>query len=183
MGAKPPGTEIDKRKMKRLLATIDSISEQSGRVVSWLPVFLVLTLAYETTMRYVFNAATIWAHLTATMIGGSIILLGLAYTDLHKRHTRIDVIYSRIPDRGKALVDVIGAFVFLLPVLIALIGISFTKMSASWATGEVRIESYWYPPAAPFRTVYFIGISLYTLQCIAKFLRDLSALVDKRNRL
>jgi len=116
------------------------------------------------------------------MIGGSIILLGLAYTELHQRHIRIDVLYSRLPERGKALIDVIGANVFLLPVLIALIGTSFSKMYASWATGEVRIDSYWHPPAAPFRTVYFIGISLYTLQCLAKFIRDLSSLVRKSNK-
>lgn len=165
--------------MKKLLITIDSISEHSGRVVSWLVVILVLTLTYETIMRYVFNAATIWAHLTAMMIGGSIVLLGLAYTELHKRHIRIDVIYSRMSDRGQALLDVIGAFVFLLPVLIALVSIAFSKMYASWATGEVRIESYWYPPAAPFRTVYFIGVSLFALQCLAKFIRDLSTLIGK----
>lgn len=151
-------------------------------MVSWLPIILVLVLAYETTMRYVFNAATIWASLIAMMTGGSIILLGLAYTELHQRHIRIDVLYSRLTERGKALINVIGANVFLLPVLIALIGTSFSKMYASWATGEVRIESYWYPPAAPFRTVYFIGISLYTLQCLAKFIRDLSSLVRKSNK-
>jgi len=34
------------------------------------------------------------------------------------------------------------------------------------------MESYWYPPAGPFRTAIALGLVMLLLQGIAKFIRD-----------
>ena len=42
----------------------------------------------------------------------------------------------------------------------------------AWRIHEVMFNSFWYPPAAPYRTVFAIGLLLLILQALAKFIRD-----------
>jgi hypothetical protein len=50
-------------------------------------------------------------------------------------------------------------------------------MINSFATNEKMAESYWYPPAAPFRTMLFIALCLAVLQFTATLIRDLHMLI------
>lgn len=163
--------------MGKLLKVIDSISEYSGKVFSWACLALILVLAYEVVMRHVFDAPTIWAHLVAMMLGGTIVFMGYSYTHLHHGHIRIDVLYGKFSPRGKAIADIVCDLLILFPVLAALIYVATPWMWRSWVTGELRIESWWYPPAAPFRTVMLVGLSLFALQSMAEFLREVHQLV------
>jgi len=163
--------------MKTLLKIIDTINEYTGRVSRWLCVALVAILSFEVLMRYVFDSPTNWAHLTSMMVGGAIICLGLGYTHLHKSHIRIDVLYAKLSPRKQALIDVVLAVALLFPLLYAFTSTSFDWMVKSWATNEIRTESFWYPPAGPFRTAVFVGWVLFSLQCIAQFARDLYYLI------
>ena len=166
--------------MKKILKVIDSISEYTGKIFSWACVALILILSYETMMRYVFDAPTNWAHLVGMMLGGTIIFMGWGYTHVHQKHLRIDVLYVKLAARKKAAIDVVFALIFLFPLLYVLINTSFSWMVKSWVTHEVRIESWWYPPAAPFRTVMVVGLCIFTFQCLAQFFRDVYLLVRNK---
>jgi len=107
-------------------------------------------------------------------------MLGLAYTHLHGGHIRVDILYARLTPRGRAVANIIFALLFFFPLLAFLIDTSTSWMWRSWIEGEVRIESYWYPPAAPFRTIVLIGWSLFALQCVAQFMRDLYLLIRNK---
>ena len=162
--------------MRRIIRTIETVSEYSGRWASWLCVVLVLVLTYETTARYVFDAPTVWAHVTATMLYGSIGMLGLAYTHLHDGHIRVDLLYARLSVKARAILDAVLSLIGLFPLLYVLIKVSYFFVVRSWAQHEVMMESFWYPPASPFRTMMLVGWILFTLQCLARFARDLAIL-------
>lgn len=162
--------------MRFLIRTVETISEYSGRWASWLCVVLILVLTYETTARYVFNAPTVWAHVMATMLYGSIGMLGLAYTHLHEGHIRVDLLYARLPVRGRAALDAFLTLVGLFPLLYVLIKISYFFVIRSWTQHEVMMESFWYPPAGPFRTMILVGWILFTLQCLVRFAKDVGVL-------
>ena len=117
----------------------------------------------------------------AMMIFGTIGIMGLAYTELHKGHIRIDILYGRFSPRVKAILDIGGAVVLLFPLMYALLKTSIPWTISSWVEGEIRHESYLYPPAAPFRTVLVVGIFLFTLQSVATFVRSISVLWRKKS--
>lgn len=165
--------------MRKVVHCINSVNEYAGKVSLWAAVALVLVLCYEVTARYVFNAPTVWVLETSEMLGGVIGAVGWGYTYLHHGHVRVDFLYVRLPPRGRALVDVVLALLFLFPLVGILIssGISFAALSL--ATGEKMVESSWLPPAAPFRIVLVIGFCLLALQCVARFISDLHLLISK----
>ena len=158
--------------MRKVLKVVDAISDYSGRAFSWLALALVLVLVFEVVARWGFNRPTIWAHLTSQMMGGTLVVMGLAYAHVHKKHLRIDIIYRALSPRVKMILDVCFFLVFMVPVLYVFVLNSAEWAVQSWVMGEVRDESWWYPPAAPFRTVYLLGWCTFTLQCLARFFRD-----------
>jgi TRAP-type mannitol/chloroaromatic compound transport system permease small subunit len=167
--------------MKKMLKAIGKISEYSGKVTSWLCVVLVFALCFETFMRYVFNAPTSWVHLTSMMILGTIILIGLAYTELYDSHVRIDVLYRFYPPRAKAILDILGAAILLFPLLFLLLKVSVGWAILAWVEHEIWNISIWRPPAGPFRTIVVIGIFLYALQSLAVFARNILILIGRKS--
>ena len=159
--------------MRAIVRVIEAISEGTGKVVRWACVALVLVLVFEVIMRYAFTAPTIWAHQTSVMLGSTFAGLGWAYVHRHHGHVRIDVFYARLSPRGKAIVDVLCTFFLLFPLLLVLIFLATKFMWTAWVEHEVLIESYWYPPSGPIRTITVLALCLFLLQGVAQFIRDL----------
>ena len=166
--------------MRTILRVIDSVSEWTGKIARWFWVVVVLVMTYEVIMRYAFTAPTMWAYETSMMIGATTYALAFAYTHRHRAHVRVDVLYTHLSPRGKAIIDVSGFLLFFFPFLSMLIYASVTGLWFSWSIGERLIESYWYPPAYPIRTVMFVGASLFFLQGAAQFTRDFYLLIRNK---
>lgn len=166
--------------MRNIIRVVDSISDHTGRLISWACVALILVLVYEVTARYLFNSPTIWAHQLSCMVSASIAALGWAYTHRHHGHVRVDIFYTYLPPRGKAIIDVVFAFLLFFPLVITTAIVAADWMMSAWRMGEVFTESYWYPPAGPVRTVMFLGLSLFVVQGAAKFVRDLYRLIRNK---
>lgn len=159
--------------LKKLLKCIDWLSEKSGAVGKWFALLLVLIGSYETISRHFFNAPTIWAYDSMCMAGGVIYMLGASYNYLHDSHTRVDLFYMQASPRKQALIDVIGALILFFPLMIMMFKLAVTWAVKAWKINEVMFNSFWYPPAAPYRTVFAIGLLLLILQGLARFIRDL----------
>ncbi|OEU48725.1 MAG: hypothetical protein BA862_06970 [Desulfobulbaceae bacterium S3730MH12] len=157
----------------KLLKFIDWLSEKSGAIGKWFALLLVLIGSFETIARHFFNAPTIWAYDSMCMAGGVIYMLGASYNYLHDSHTRVDLFYSQASPRKQALIDVVGALILFFPLMIIMFKLAVTWAVKAWKINEVMFNSFWYPPAAPYRTVFAIGLFLLILQGIARFIRDL----------
>jgi len=163
--------------MKAIIKTIETISEYTGKSVHWLCIALVLVLTYDTVARYVFNAPPVWAYETSWMIGATMAVMGWSYTHRHHGHIRVDVFYTRLSHRGKAIIDVVCSLIFLFPLLAVLLYSSSSFTMFAWKMNQKLVESSWMPPATPILALIAVGIYLFTLQCIAQFMRDVYQLI------
>jgi TRAP-type mannitol/chloroaromatic compound transport system permease small subunit len=157
--------------------TIDSISLWSGKWVAWLVLPNVLALVYEVISRYLFERPTIWSYEVTYFLYGTHFLIGTAFVLLRKGHIRIDVLYMRLPPRGKAIIDILGYLILFFPVMIALVyaGSEFTIQS--FQMGERSGLSPWRPYLFPFKAVLAISFTLLFLQGLSEFLRNLTILL------
>jgi len=158
--------------MRVALRIIDNLSEYTGRFIRWFCAILMLILTFEVISRHIFNHPTQWAHQTSLMMSGALIALGWAYVHRHRAHVRVDVIYSHFSPRGQALTDVILDIMIFFPLMAALIYAAWTKMLYSWEMNEVMVETYWFPPVGPNRTVVLIGLALLGLQGVSNFIKN-----------
>lgn len=151
---------------------IDRLSEGAGALGKWFAFLLVLIGSYETISRHFFDAPTIWAYDSLCMAGGAIYLLGASYTHLKDSHTRVDLFYSHLSPRQKAALDIVCALIFFFPLMTVMLKMAVTWAIRAWKINEVMFTSFWYPPSAPYRTLFAVGLLLLILQGIAKFIRD-----------
>ena len=165
--------------MRKVLRAIDSISDSMGWAMKYFCFALILIVCFDVTMRYVFNAPTEWAFELAMMVGCTIYALAWSYTQRYKAHMRVDVMYAHLSPRGKAVVDILGTLLVFLPLVIVLTNVSFSYMWRAWEINELSIETTWYPPIAPLRTVVLLGFLLLGLQTLAQFIRDFYLLIKK----
>jgi len=164
--------------MQKILKIIDFVSEQTGeKVTKWLCFVLIIVVVNEVVRRYVFNSPTMWGYETSMMIGGTIYIMGWSYVHRYNKHIRVDILYARASPRIKALIDVTGNLLLFFPLIIVLIHTSFSWALRAWLENEKSIETIWYPPIAPFRTVVVIGLILFAFQGIAQFARNLHQLI------
>ncbi|HKL01518.1 MAG TPA: TRAP transporter small permease subunit [Desulfotignum sp.] len=162
--------------MKKFLAVIDGISEWSGKIASFLIVFMTAILLYEVAMRFVFNAPTYWAHELTLHLFGFLAVLSGAYVLRHDQHVRIDIIYNFFPPRGKAILDAITYVIFFLYVGVL---VWHGTAIALWSIKlqQTVSPSPWGSPLWPTKAVIPVAALFLFLQGIAQFIRSLTLAV------
>lgn len=164
--------------MRRFLSGIDTISEWSGKALSMLILVVIGILLLEVTLRYLFNAPTIWVHETSMQMFGSYSVLAGAYVLLHRRHIRIDVIYNYFPPRMKAATDSVTSLMLFLCIGLLLV----YGWQVAWHSVVIREFSFsaWAPPVYYFRLTIPLGALLLLLQGLANFIRSLSMAIRQK---
>lgn len=157
--------------MPTVIEGIERITCAFGRVGAVLILILILAVSYEVVMRYAFNAPTMWAYEVAAMLMGTSFLITIAYAMVTESHVRVDFLYARIGPRGRALIDVAGYLLFLLPLALWLTWGLWNYLVQAYATGETTGQSAWNPVVWPFRVAYVVGLVLFSLQILAEILR------------
>lgn len=163
--------------VRSCLKAVDTTNLWVGLVCRWFVVILVAVGVYDVIARYVFKAPTVWAYETMCMLGFSIVVFGWGYAQLKQAHVRVDVFYSRLSPRRRAIIDVFGTALLAFPLFIIYIKTAIEEVWRSWQSGEVMMETFWYPPAVPIRIVFVIGCCFVFIQFVAQFIRDLYILV------
>ena len=95
-----------------ILRIIDSISEWSGKIISFGLIPIILIIVYDVVLRYVFRNPTIWAGEVSTYLFGICWITAGAYAHYHDAHVKMDVLYSRLSQRKRAIIDLITSVLF-----------------------------------------------------------------------
>ncbi len=160
----------------KIVKAIDKISEWTGELAAWLVIPLVAVVIIDVFDRHVLNAPTKWGYDVLWMLYSAQFLIGGAFTLLRQGHIRIDIVYGILSDRQKKIYDLINCLVVILPPAALLSWAGFKYAAAAWASGEKLSTTNWFFPAAPSKSLIFIGFFLLALQCVAEILRNLNEL-------
>lgn len=162
--------------LEKIVHKIETLSVWTGKIASWVMVILMLVICFEVVMRYVFVKPTIWGYELSLMFGGSILLM-LAYVQQRDANIRVGILYEKLSPKGRALVNVLGTVIFAYPCLAYVIIGAYQYMIRAFLANEKMAESFWYPPAAPFRTMVFLATCLAALQFTASLIRNLHTVI------
>ncbi len=91
----------------------DKLVKYSGYLASALFITIGFIVSYEVIMRYLFNSPTIWVNEVSRFLQIWATYLALTYSFHKNDFIRITVIYDRLNDKGKKILDFIS-FIFIL---------------------------------------------------------------------
>ncbi|MFN3369513.1 MAG: TRAP transporter small permease subunit [Thermus sp.] len=158
-----------------LSRAIDALTEAVGKVTVWLVLLVALLSAGNAVMRYGFSYSSN-AYLEAQWYMFSLIfLLGGAYALKHNAHVRIDLIAGRFSKRTQAWIDVVGTVLFLLPMAVGVIYLSWPWAMTSFLGKEMSPDVGGLP-RWPIKLALPLGFALLTLQGISELIKRIAYL-------
>lgn len=166
--------------MELFAASIDRLTQAIGRASAWLALAIVLLQFALVVARYVFGFGSIWLTETVTYANATLFMLAAAWTLRADGHVRVDVFYAEASDRTRALIDLGGALLLLLPFMLVLIVLSVPYAARSWAVLERSQESSGLPIVFLLKTLIPMFAVLMALQGVAQAIRAAQVLARAR---
>ncbi len=137
-----------------------------GKAVAWLSLLLVLISFCVVVLRYGFNLGWIWLQESVTYLHAMIFMLAAAWTWQIDEHVRVDIFYREMTPRHKAIVNLAGTLVFLVPFCIFLLVVSWRYVSLAWITMEGSREAGGLPFVYLQKSLILLLPALLLLQAV-----------------
>lgn len=169
--------------MQALLAfsrAIDMINEKIGKAAAWLILLAVLVSTINALIRYGFSmSSNSWLELQWYLFAGTFLLCA-PWTLKCNEHIRIDVVTGRYSPRVHAWIDIVGGFIFLIPMCLVVLWAAIPFAYDSIITGEMSSNSggliVW--PAKLLIPIAFFLLLLQGVSEIIKRFAFLNGLID-----
>ncbi len=123
--------------LKLLEKWISRIVDGVGKLLAVLMLLMVLNVAYDVLMRYVFRASSVGMQEMEWHLFSVIILFVFFVALQHEGHVRVDFLYDRMARRKRAMINIIGTIVMLVPVALLILFGSFEYVQDSYMSGEI----------------------------------------------
>ncbi|MBQ1766094.1 MAG: TRAP transporter small permease subunit [Aquincola sp.] len=157
---------------------VDRVTGVVARTVAWALLANALLIAGNAVMRKLFAVA--WPVLFDLQwhFYAAVVTLMAAYTLQLDQHVRVDVLSSRLGERGRLWIDLVGLLGILLPVCAAVVWVTLPQAVHAFAVGETRAsrESLSNLPAWMMKGLVPAGFLLLALQGGAEAIRCVAAL-------
>lgn len=151
---------------------VDRVNRAIGRFAMYLFYPMGALMLYSTVMRVVFGIPVNWVMEMSQFMLSAYYLLGGAYSQQLDAHVRMDLFYSMMRPRTRAITDAFTIlFVIFYLTVLFLGGWSSTDYAITYAQ---KNYTSWAPPLWPIKVIMTTGIFLMLLQTIASFFKDVA---------
>lgn len=170
-----------RRFLNNVAVTIDRLNGWLGETVSWLTLVMVVVTFVIVVLRYVFQLNWIWLQESVIYMHALVFMVGAAYTFRDNEHVRVDIFYRGFSEWGKAVVNLLGGVILLLPMVLFLFWVSGGYVLDSWALGEGSREAGGLPLVFIMKSYIPLMAGLLFLQGVSSILHSLLTLSRGRD--
>jgi TRAP-type mannitol/chloroaromatic compound transport system permease small subunit len=158
-----------------LSRAIDRLNAEFGVIANWLVLLACLISAGNAGSSYLLSASSnAWLEIQWYMFAG-MVLLGAPYALKMNEHVRVDLVYGMVSERTRIWIDIVGGFLFLLPICVILTYFTWPWFVESWTIGEVSSNAgglvRW-----PVKLMLPVGFALMALQGVSEIIKRIAAL-------
>lgn len=125
--------------MQNILKTanfIDSLAVRAGKLAAWLLIALVIVIMLDVTLRHWFVIGSTKLQEMEWHFHGALFLLCLGWTYSANGHVRIELFSEKWKPRTRAIVELTGCLIFLLPYIATIVWFGFDYVEYSLAYNE-----------------------------------------------
>ena len=116
---------------------IDRFNEAIGKSMRWLVLAAVLISAGNAIVRKAFSIGSNSLLEIQWYLFAAVFMLGGGYAFLRNVHVRIDFVSSKLSKRTNTIIDILGIVIFLIPLCLILINLSWPLCVSTWTSGEM----------------------------------------------
>jgi len=164
----------------KLSARVDAFSNLIGKLIRWLVLGSVLISAGNAIIRKAFNISSNGFLEIQWYLFAGVFLLGSGFAFMRNVHVRIDFISSKLSKRTNTLIDILGIVLFIVPLCLMMVWLSWPLFSNALATGEmsqnagglIRWPAYLLMP---------LGFGLLLVQALSELIKRIAYLKGLRD--
>jgi len=140
-----------------------------GRAASWLALVIVVVMATNVVLRYLFSYGSVWAQELEWHLLAPLILFGIPYALLKGDHVRVDVLYAKFSEKNQLRVEVVSQVLCIL-IAAAFVWLSIQYVGQSYAIDEKSPDPGGLPHRWVLKALIPAGFALLALQSVATLL-------------
>ena len=149
---------------------IDRFNEAIGKSMRWLVLAAVLISAGNAIVRKAFSIGSNSLLEIQWYLFAAVFMLGGGYAFLRNVHVRIDFVSSKLSKRTNTIIDILGIIIFLIPLCLILIHLSWPLFVSALTSGEMSSNAggliRW-----PAMLMLPLGFSMVFLQGLSEIIK------------
>lgn len=155
---------------------VSGLNRVVGEVLSWLALACVLVCFTVVVQRYVFHISILWMQDLYVWMAGAMFTGVASFALMRDDHVRVDIFYRPASTRRKAIADLVGVVLFLLPFVYVVWTYGFTAVSRSWSYYEGSANIGGMPGLFVLKSFILVFAALIGLQGLAMAARAILVL-------
>ena len=166
--------------LRKTSAAIDGLNDVIGVTIRWLTLVMVIIGAVGAVLRYYSRGLGLSMNLTPLVEGqwyafAVIFLMGAAYGLNKDVHVRVDVMFSRFSEKTRAMIDLVGSVLFLVPFCILMLYVSYPPVMNSWSIREMSPDPGGLP-RYPIKALILVSFALLVLQAFSHVVKQVDVI-------
>ena len=165
--------------MIKIADNIDNLLKAFCKIFMWANFLLMFCIVIQVVCRYFFNFTSAVFEEAQWHLYSIAMLVGLCYALITDSHVRADIIYGKMSEKKKLIVDITSMLIFVIPFFTYLFFQSIPFVERSYAVGE----SSGNPGGLPFRWLIKgtipVACLLLNLAAVSRLLRSIAKLGGK----
>ncbi|MBL8325679.1 MAG: TRAP transporter small permease subunit [Rubrivivax sp.] len=149
---------------------VDALNDRFARLAEWAVLAACLISAGNAFVRYGLSISSNAFLEIQWYLFAACVMLGAAQVLRVNEHVRVDVLYGLYPTRLKVFVDLMGLLLFLIPVMVLSVVLSWPLFVNMFVSGEMSSQAgglvRW-----PAMLLLPLGMGLLVLQAVAEVIK------------
>lgn len=98
---------------------------------------MMVNVFFDVVARYAFSNSSVGMQELEWHLFSVMFLFGIVYALKEEAHVRVDFIYDRLSDKKRAVINILGTILFLLPFTLLIIFGSYEYVYDAYEIGEI----------------------------------------------
>lgn len=171
------------RAIALMVRALSGVNWLVGNVFSWLALGIVAVCFTVVVQRYVFSTTQVWMQDLYVWLNGAMFTAVAGYALLRDDHVRVDIFYRPASLQRKALIDLIGVFIFLVPFCWVVFIYALPFVQRSWRIWEGSPNWGGMPGYWVLKTFILVFVGVVFIQGLAMVGRSILVLAGKQDLL
>lgn len=169
--------------MASIIRAISAVNRLLGNVFAWLSLLMVLICFTVVVQRYALGFTVLWMQDLYVWLNGAMFTAVAGFALLRDDHVRVDIFYRPAKTRTKAIIDLIGVLIFLIPFCWVVYTYTWNYVARSWRIGEASSNVGGMPGLYILKSFLLVFVAVIFLQGIAMALRSILVLRGREDLL
>ncbi len=118
----------------------DKAMDVLGNILIIVLLLMIFNVFYDVVMRYAFHDSSVAMEEMEWHLFAIVILFGTSYSLKENAHVRVDFLYDKFSTKTKALINIIGTLIFLIPFTLLIIYGSYEFVMDSYVVNEISSD-------------------------------------------